>query len=424
MSRDRKPVVIIGAGVVGLTLAHGLKKVRECSCHAPAISLVIAVLTLYKLGVPFQIYERDEHIKSRGQGWAITLHWILPFLKEMLSEDTFKDVESVQVDPQAASLGKFVFINLETLEPKFLIPPGDRRRVNREKLRKVLLKGVSEHVHWSKRLASIEEKGDGVVAGFEDGTQADGSLIVGVEGSNSRTRKFLAPESYKNIPLPIRFTGASVDLTPEQVKPLKDIDPLLFQGCHPVTGAFFWFSMLETPQVNGTAGTDQERYRVQIMISWPVKTPDDEVKSTDLERLANMKKRASDFNPVLRDVVQLIPDGSEVIEVVLQDWPCLPWDNRNGKVTLAGDAAHAMTMYRGEAANHGLLDAHRLCRALDMVYNQGKSLKVAVDRYETELRERTSTAVLLSRQACLDAHDFAGLNENSAVLKRRAISLV
>lgn len=28
MSKDRKPVLIIGAGVVGLVLAHGLKKVH------------------------------------------------------------------------------------------------------------------------------------------------------------------------------------------------------------------------------------------------------------------------------------------------------------------------------------------------------------------------------------------------------------
>ncbi|PNP82903.1 hypothetical protein FNYG_03781 [Fusarium nygamai] len=402
MSKDRKPVLIIGAGVVGLVLAHGLKK----------------------LGIPFQIYERDSHISSRGQGWAITLHWVLPFLRELLSEEAFKNVESVQVDPEAdrQGLGKFVFINLETLEPKFLIPPGDRRRVNREKLRKVLLKSVSDHVNWHKRLASIEERDDGVVAAFEDGSRAEGSLIVGVEGSNSRTRKFLAPESYRNIRLPVRFTGAALDLTPEQVKPLKDIDPLLFQGCHPETGTFFWFSMLETPVVNGTAGTDDEHYRVQVMISWPMKTPEDEVKATDAERLAYMKQRATEFNPVLRDTVQRIPEGSEVIEIVLQDWPCPPWDNRNGRVTLAGDAAHAMTMYRGEAANHGILDAYRLTKALEGAYHKGKGLNEAIDEYEAELRERTEVAVLLSRQACLDAHDWAGLNENSAVLKKRAIA--
>jgi hypothetical protein len=36
--------------------------------------------------------------------------------------------------------------------------------------------------------------------------------------------------------------------------------------------------------------------------------------------------------------------------------------------------------------------------------------------YETEMRERTRRAVLLSRQACLDAHDWDQLNEDSAIL--------
>jgi 2-polyprenyl-6-methoxyphenol hydroxylase-like FAD-dependent oxidoreductase len=281
---------------------------------------------------------------------------------------------------------------------------------------------VEEHVFWSKRLSTIEDTPDGVVAVFEDGTRAEGCLLVGVEGSNSRTRRALAPETYRNIPLPIRFTGAALDLSPEQVKPLKDIDPLLFQGCHPETNVFFWFSMLETPKINGTAGTEKEHYRVQVMVSWPVVRPEDEVKPTDAGRLANMKTRAKDFHPVLRDVVKMIPEGTEVTEVVLQDWPCLPWDSHEGKITLAGDAAHAMTMYRGEAANHGLLDAHRLYNAIGKFISGEMEMKEAIEGYERELRERTSVAVLLSRQACLDAHDFAGLNENSAVLKKRAIT--
>lgn len=401
MSKDRKPVLIIGAGIVGLTLAHGL----------------------LKAGIPFLIFERDAHTSARGQGWAITLHWALPFLREMLSPDTLAGVESVQVDPEAGrrGLGKFVFLNLETLEPKFLIPPGDRRRVSREKMRRVLLAGVADHVRWNKRLSTIEESPDGVTAIFEDGTRAHGSLLVGVEGSNSTTRKFLAPDTYKNIRLPFRFTGASLDLTPDQVKPLRDIDPLLFQGCHPdpADGAFFWFSMLETPETNGTRDTSP-RYRVQIMISWPYRTAEDEVSPTDAGRLANMRSRARNFHPSLRDVIDTIPEGTEITEIVLQDWPCLPWDNRGGRVTLAGDAAHAMTMYRGEAANHGILDAYRLYKALEGATDG--DLRAVVDGYEAEMRERTSVAALLSRQACIDAHDFPGLNENSAVLKKRAIS--
>lgn len=341
-----------------------------------------------------------------------------------MSQGTLEAVDSVQVDPEMGrhDKGNFVFINLETLETKFRIPPSERRRVNREKLRNTLLQEVSDQVLWSKRLVDIEEIEDGVIAVFDDGTRAEGALIVGAEGSNSCTRKFLAPQTYQNTQLPVRFIGSSVDLTRDQVKPLRDIDPLLFQGCHPKSGNFLWVSMLETPQVNGTTRTDNERYRLQINISWPVKTADDEVKPTASERLAEMKRRAQEFNPTLRDAVHAIPEGSDVLEIVLQDWPCLEWDNHGGRATLVGDAAHAMTMYRGEAANHGILDAHRLREVLDRAYNKGADLKEGIEGYEAELRERTSAAVLLSRQACLDAHDWAGLNENSAVLKRRAIS--
>lgn len=39
--------------------------------------------------------------------------------------------------------------------------------------------------------------------------------------------------------------------------------------------------------------------------------------------------------------------------------------------------------------------------------------------YEEEMRERTSEAVLLSRQACFDAHDWKSLNADSAIIARR-----
>ncbi|KAK8922885.1 putative FAD-dependent monooxygenase [Metarhizium anisopliae] len=379
--------------------------------------------------IPFEVYERDDHIDARGHGWAITIHWALPFLVELLDDATLEAVENVQVDPEVGrnDNGNFLFINLETLDSKFRIPPNKRRRVNREKLRKALLQGVADHVRWGKRLDSIElangENG-GVRAHFTDGSSVEGSMIVGAEGTNSETRKFLVPDNYRNHQLPVRFIGAAVDMTPEQAKPLRDIDPLLFQGCHPVTGHFLWVSMMESPEVNGTKGTDDERYRVQIITSWMVKSEKDEVPPSDAERVAEMKRRAAGFHPLLRQAVEQIPESAPALEITIQDWPCFDWDNRDGRVTLVGDAAHAMTMYRGEAANHGMLDAYNLVQSLKKMYSGEVSRKAVVDEYEEEMRDRTGGeegAVMLSRQACLDAHDFHGLNEKSAVLKKRAI---
>ncbi|KAH8174951.1 FAD binding domain-containing protein [Sarocladium implicatum] len=401
----REPVLIIGAGVVGLTLAHALKK----------------------SGIAFEVYERDAAFGARDQGWAITIHWGLPILRDLLDDPTLAAIEGAQVDPEVGrnDNGNFLFLNLETLETKFRIPPNERRRVNREKFRLALYDGVKDHVHFGKRLRRVEASTDQkqVSVVFEDGSSACGALLVGAEGTNSQTRQTAAPDTYRNNPLPVRFMGAAVRLTPEEVKPLRDIDPLLFQGCHPTTGNFLWVSMISTPESNGSLGTEDEHYLVQINISW-LKSSGDSTgppEGTDESRLEELRGRADGFHPLLRDVIHGIPSGTPILDVVLQDWPCLPWDNQEGLVTLVGDAAHAMTMYRGEAANHGIMDARNLANAIASAHSGTSTLKHAIKQYEEEMRDRTRIAVELSRQACLEAHDFNGLNENSAVIKRRAL---
>lgn len=310
-------------------------------------------------GIPFEIYERDPTPDARGQGWAITLHWALEYLRQIVPDETLARIQAVQVDPDVArhDNGTFLFINLATGEPRFKIPPSGRWRVSREGMRRALLAGIEDRVHWGKRVVGVDTSStppDRVRLVFENGNGNDdnndgsgrvtGKMVIGVEGSRSIVRRVLRPDAYSNEQLPIRFTGVAVDLTPAEVQPLRSMDPLLFQGCEPESGTFFWFSMLETPLGNGTAGTGAERFRAQVCMSWPVRSEGDEVASTDEGRLANMKRRADRFTPFLRKVVQDIPQGTSVTEITLADWECLDWDNRDGRVTLAGDAAHAMTM--------------------------------------------------------------------------------
>lgn len=320
MKQIQSPVIIVGAGICGLTLAHGLKKV----------------------GIPFEIYERDIEVDARGQGWAITLHWVLPFLEKMLEPEVYQALDRIQVDPEVGrnDTGNFLFINLATEEAKFRIPPNGRRRVGREKMRRLLLEGVEEYVRWGKRLVDIsvaESERFAVTAVFEDGSRATGSVLVGAEGTNSPTRKFLLPEAYHTYQLPVRFVGVAVDLTAEEVRPLRELDPLLFQGSHPDTGTFLWVSMLEVPATNGTAGTSNEQFRVQINLSWLVKEQSDEVASTNAEKLYQMQQKATGFTPKLLKVLLNIPQGTPVTQIKLADWPCVAWNNRCGKVTLAGD---------------------------------------------------------------------------------------
>ncbi|KAI9746357.1 MAG: hypothetical protein M1818_000069 [Claussenomyces sp. TS43310] len=392
------PVIIIGAGVVGLTLAQALKQAS----------------------VPFEIYERDEHIE-RVLGWGITIHWALPALKECLPPATFDRLSTIQVDPQQGrkDTGRFVFLDLSNAEPRYIIPPSKRLRINRKKYRALVAEGID--VKWGKAVAGFNfDSDDGVEVSFADGSSTKGSILIGADGSGSKTRRCLmGDENGRLHQLPARLLGVTVRLTPANMKPLRDIDPLLFQGSHPDTGAYLWFSVLSTPEVNGSSGPD-EYYEGQINMSWIVKSPEDEIPLSNGDKLAKMKSMAQPFEARLQRVIEDIPDDTEVVEIKLRDWPTLEWPIYDGKITLVGDAAHAMTMYRGEAANHGMTDAARLASQLVAIYEGKISPKEGIEQYEQEMRPRCHDAVLLSRRACLDAHNLNELKPDSPVVAKRA----
>lgn len=391
-------VLIIGAGVVGTTLAQALRKYN----------------------IPFTVFERDVSATSRGQGWGITIHWALPSLDICLPTHIREKLSDIQVDPEQGKVdqGNFLFINLQTGVVESKVPPNKRLRIKREGLRKLLSEDIP--VQWNKKLVNFETTDNGVTAFFEDGTTASGSIIIGAEGSRSRTREIVCPDMYQLQPLPIRSSGLAVQFTPEQAAPLRAYDPLLFQGMHPVTEAFLWFSTIDTPQTNATGG---DYYTIQLIISWRP-APGEEAPRNSAERLKKMKQQAAEFAEPFRSAIMAVPEGTEVTDVRLADWPCLEWDNLRGRATLVGDAAHAMTMYRGEAANHGIMDAAKLVDKLVEVHEGKVGLREAVDDYEEEVRARTRPAVLLSRKACIDAHDWkTAMGGESPLLARRAVSL-
>jgi 2-polyprenyl-6-methoxyphenol hydroxylase-like FAD-dependent oxidoreductase len=315
------PVLIIGAGVVGLTLAQSLKKD----------------------GIPFQIFERDTHVDSRAHGWGITVHWALDALKACLPPHVISRLETAQVDPEQGrkDTGQFLLLDLSNAKPRYVIPPAPRLRLNRRLFREVLLENID--VQWGKSIESFREVEHYIEVTFRDGTIMKGSMLVGADGASSRTRHILCPNTADLDQLPVRMVGVTVRLMREKIEPLRAIDPLLFQGCHPDTGNYFWFSVLSTPEVNGSLG-GEEFYEGQVMLSWKVKGDDDEVPASSKERLAKMKSRALPFETRLRTVIEEIPEDTEVIEIKIKDWPNVQWPNHGGKTTLIGDAAHAMTM--------------------------------------------------------------------------------
>ena len=153
-------------------------------------------------------------------------------------------------------------------------------------------------------------------------------------------------------------------------------------------------------------------------MSWMLNDPEkDAMPRAAPEQVAEMKRRAKGFAEPLLSMIMDIPDDcTSVTGLRLADFPCVPWDNCNGLVTLAGDSAHAMTMYRGEGANHGILDAALLVDQLKKIHAEEISQAEGLKAYETEMQERTQAAVLRSRQAAFDGHDWDAITDNSPLI--------
>lgn len=410
MPQHRHHVLIVGAGITGLLLAQCLKANN----------------------IPFAVFERDPDAYHRGRGWGLTIHWALDTLYTLLPGHLRARLKETFVDPEASARGdngNFLFFDLRTAEARWKVPPAKRIRVSREKLRRLLMDGLD--VEWSKSFGTFEVSADGssVTAGFTDGTTRVGTLLVGCDGSRSKVREALFPDSHQNYQLPVRLLGASVVYPSSVVEPVRALDPFFFQGGDPETDLFHWFSFLDTPSNNER--DDCSTYDCQIIVSWPYKSgflgreTALEVPATSSERLALMKSLSNGWAEPFRSIIQRIPEHTEIRSTSLEDWQ--PPNFGSGmpvwNVVLVGDAAHAMTMFRGEAANHGIMDVTVLLEnVLSLLKDNSGDVDAwrgAVYHYGSELQGRTAPAVLNSRQACLDAHDYENINDQSPLIAKR-----
>lgn len=348
-AEDRPKVTIIGAGITGPVLGQALKR------H----------------DVPFSIFERDPSVSARGRGWGLTVQWALDTLLSLLPQHIVDRLPEAYVDPEASKKGEngnFLFFDLRSGETRWKVPPSKRIRVSRERLRALLLEGLDVQVSrtlfiswrfsWIKTLTSFttNDAGSSITAHFSDSSSATGTLLVGADGLHSRVRTALlshSPHLAAKQELPVRFLGVRV-LYPESLAlKMRALDPFFFQGGDSQSDAFIWFSFLDTAS-NNSRSEDPDTFECQIMVGWPYRIgflggdePLD-MPSEDNGRLALMKTIAEGWAEPFRECVMRIPDGTVVQAIKLKDF--VPrqgmWDNMQGRVTVAGDAAHAMTMCR------------------------------------------------------------------------------
>jgi hypothetical protein len=218
-----------------------------------------------------------------------------------------------------------------------------------------------------------------------------------------------------------------------------------------LTFAALYTLVLEAPQ---NLNDSNESCLYQICISWNINNSTPEIQklahglSDQASRLNLIRSIAQQWAEPFRSFLMLMPDTTEIKQLDLSDFVPRIELRSNGNVLLVGDAFHAMAMCkcflpiratlqtinprlkfthrsdRGEGANHTIVDILELSdKVLPHLYAPHSVLRTAIDGFEESLVLRTRSAVLASRKACLDAHDWHGLTADSPLLTKRQMQL-
>ena len=176
------PILICGAGIGGLALAQGLHKAK----------------------IPFRVFERDlaDNIRHQGYRFRILPDGIIA-LTQLLSPHLFARVVATCGRHPPGKTWAVAHLNALSGEAAAFAPGGptqgppgssnaEQLVADRTVLRAQLIRDVESHVEYGREFSSYEVTPSGVIVRFADGGMAEGSLLVGADGSRSRVRKQLA----------------------------------------------------------------------------------------------------------------------------------------------------------------------------------------------------------------------------------------
>lgn len=399
-SETTNQVLIIGAGLGGLSLAQGLR-------HANP-------------PVPFRIFERDHSSAFRAQGYRIR---ISPdgaaALQKVLPEHLWRAFEAT-CSPVAEGLGSRVdAASAEVrdgerpgrsddanrrLAPEFMA--GKSYNADRTVLRNILLSGLEDDIVFDKKFAEYGVNSDGTVtAVFADGSSETGTVLIGADGTRSAVRRQLLP----GLPLLDSEGRAVFGKTPMT----SDVLPLLMKGmCLVGQGPEAGVKMLCDPMRFTDGGLDAElRSRFHVpddYLYWVIVFREDfdprEDKTTHLSAEAS-RQLSLDLTSSWHDTIRALltnqePDATSALTLYTSsataftaEWeslehPDTPNQLPKGPVTLLGDAAHPMTPVGGVGANTAFQEAADACKAMSKVFGGSWGLTDALMAYQGLMGKR------------------------------------
>jgi 2-polyprenyl-6-methoxyphenol hydroxylase-like FAD-dependent oxidoreductase len=383
-------VGIIGAGIGGACLAHGLRKE----------------------GLDVAVFERNPAATSGLAGYGIHINVFgQEAMKECLPDENWQAF--LKAAKPIGGEARFYDENLCLLAAQEVVHIKDgavveehRLSISRTELKDILLEGLGDLVQWDRAFTRYETLQSGKMRiHFGDDSYADVDVLIGADGANSKVRKQYLPK-LERLDVGVTIIVGRSRLTPELASSLP---PDLIDGSPnsivPLNTdwmfASVWRAPVDTKADSKTAEIDSFAVWAYIAAADSFPTNLSTLSSESLCDLA--LSRTLGWNNNLHRLVKQ-SDMPSVSVVPLKSMPHLPtWES--SAVTLLGDSIHNMTPMAGVGANTALRDARLLKQALAFAELCQSDPVHEIKEYEAQMRAYANEAVRLSLRNARNAVD-------------------
>ena len=356
-------IAIIGGGIGGLT----------------------AALRLHAHGFCPQIYEAATDLKPLGVGIAIHPYGVKELAELGLEESLAKNSVVATDSLYFSRHGQQIYADKIGRPAGFGHSP---HLVHRGILQKILYDAVVERlgpkaVMLGQACSGLAQDDNDVTIFLKHGksgakaepVRAD--IVVGADGVRSTVRAQLFPDLAKP-----HYSGITLWRGVTRAKPYHSGGAILHGGT-------INSKLIVYPILNNVDGGDL------TLTNWVIELPGSPDIPEDWNRkgdLAQIEHAFDECRLDFLDVPALLRNADVVYEYPMVDHEPLPqWSF--GRVTLLGDAAHAMYPRGGSGSNQALVDARVLAESLARIGDPIAALKA----YEDERREKTNALVIANR---------------------------